>query len=285
MGCSSSKSVDSFRDFDRHFARAVSSVKERPPTIRLLDATFLRMGGLKTLARRQELEARDLQEPIIKGEGFKRDQKIYLTPTEAVAAVRTARRRVCLLTHSWRTAVHPDPGNATLTALQRFLRHPLGHHITGVFVDFACVHQHPRTSEQEASFQEALGVMAHAFASPLGTCVARFAVIPPASLRIDLDAVIAVRGPGEAAGATVRAALAAGGCSSFSAMTSDVGSLRTVLKLEWKTNAWRAEMGSAAEAREAIEAIEAAGAGMLATRWYNDRPYAQRGWCTLEAAA
>ena len=45
---------------------------------------------------------------------------------------RTADRRVCFLTHAWRSCVHPDPDGATLAALLRFLRHPLGAHIVGV---------------------------------------------------------------------------------------------------------------------------------------------------------
>ena len=58
---------------------------------------------------------------------------------------------------------------ATLRALSRFLRHPLGEHIVGVFVDFACLHQAPRSAEQEAAFKAALRVMPNGFASPLCT--------------------------------------------------------------------------------------------------------------------
>ena len=39
----------------------------------------------------------------------------------AADAVRAADRRVCFLTHPWRTVVHPDPDGATLAALLRYL--------------------------------------------------------------------------------------------------------------------------------------------------------------------
>ena len=76
------------------------------------------------LARRQDLEAR--AEPI------------FMPPAKAAAALRCADRRVCFLTHAWRSGVHPDPDLSTLDALVRFLRHPLGQNVVGVFVDFAC---------------------------------------------------------------------------------------------------------------------------------------------------
>ena len=73
-----------------------------------------------------------------------------MPPAAAAAALRAADRRVCFLTHAWRCCVHPDPDGATLAALLRLLRDPLGAHVVGVFVDFACLPQWPRTAEQEA---------------------------------------------------------------------------------------------------------------------------------------
>ena len=52
-------------------------------------------------------------------------------------------------------------------------------HVVGVFVDFSCLHQSPRTRLQDVDLSAALRVMMHGFASPLGTTVARFAYIPP----------------------------------------------------------------------------------------------------------
>ena len=60
---------------------------------------------------------------------------------------------------------HPDPTGVTLAALVRFLRDPLGANIEGCFIDFACLHQSPRTLKQQEAFDSALAAMADAFAS------------------------------------------------------------------------------------------------------------------------
>ena len=109
--------------------------------IRLLDAEALRADKLATFASRKDLEARG-----------QKKARVFLPPQRAAEALRGARRHVCMLTHAWRTPTDPDPDGSTFTALQRFLRDPLGAHIVGVFVDFACLHQHPRTNEQDAGF-------------------------------------------------------------------------------------------------------------------------------------
>jgi hypothetical protein len=85
---------------------------------------------------------------------------VFLVPAAAAEALRAAGRRVCFLSHAWRTCVHPDPDGETFLALLRFLRHPLGAHVVGVFVDFMCLHQQPRTEEQEASFRVGTSAMA-----------------------------------------------------------------------------------------------------------------------------
>ena len=69
--------------------------------------------------------------------------------------------------------------SATLAAIVRYLRSPLGAHVLAVFFDVSSLHQHPRTPAQDAAFGAALGVMADGYASALGTCVARFDLIPP----------------------------------------------------------------------------------------------------------
>ena len=135
-----------FARVDDELARALAE-----GVICLLDANMLRDGKLKKLARRQELEAR--------GGSF-------LLPRVAAQALCVGDRRVCFLTHSWRTPVHPDPDGATLAALLGFLHDPLGAHIVGVFVDFCCLHQKPRTPDQDAAFGSALKVMADGCAPP-----------------------------------------------------------------------------------------------------------------------
>ena len=151
-----------FRPFDEPLAKLLGA-----GDIRLLSADALRHGALASFACRQDLEERE------RAGG----PALFLPPADAAAALRAGDRRVCFLTHAWRSRAHPDPDGATLAALLRFLRDPLGEHVVGVFVDFACLHQPPRTAEQEASFKAALGVMASGFASPLGTTVARNAFV------------------------------------------------------------------------------------------------------------
>ena len=129
-----------FKIIDEPLAQALASGH-----IRLIDAAVLRAGTLKSLQRRQDLERRQKFELSV----------IFLPPEEAAAELRAAKRRVCFVSHAWRSCVHPDPDGATLAALLRFLRDPLGAHVVGVFVDFACLHQNPRTAEQDAAFGEA----------------------------------------------------------------------------------------------------------------------------------
>jgi hypothetical protein len=234
--------------------------------VRLLAASCLRTDGLQTLERRQDLEAREQTTGAT----------IFLSPAAAADALLSADRRVCFLSHGWRSRVHPDPDGSTLRALLRFLRHPLGEHIVGVFVDFACLHQAPRSAEQEVAFKAALCVMPNGFASPLCTTVARCTAIPPCPAA--LAPVVAIVGVPESAGAAVRAALA--------------GRDRTVKALGYDgaKRLWCGELGSAAQAEAALAALEKAmpaAPGVLthASRWYNARPVDERGWCKLESAA
>ena len=118
--------------------------------LRLLDASFLRRGGLPAFVRRQDVE----EKPRKAG-------RTFLSPEAASEALRAADRRVCFLTHAWRHAVAPDPDGATLRALVRFLCDEVGEYIVGVFVDFMCLHQPPRTAEQEVAFGAALKVLAN----------------------------------------------------------------------------------------------------------------------------
>ncbi len=231
-GCSKKSGVIPFKPFDAELIDAIDT-----SCIRLLDADKLRQGGLVWLAPRQDLESRD--------------NPIFLDPSYAAAALRTGERRVCFVTHAWRTFAHPDPDGATLTALLRFLRHPLGANVVGVFVDFACLFQPPRDAVQESKFQTALSVMAHAFASPTGTMVARCDTVPPCPA--DLAAVIAVRGPLEAADA-VRAVLVGDPVQTGDGTEETE---RTVESLEFipEKDIWRAELGNAADVPSALAAI------------------------------
>ena len=145
------KVLKHFKPFDEPLAAAFAT-----GAIALLDADLLRAGALPALARRQDLEERE------RAGG----PALLLPPADAAAALRAADRRVCFVTYGWRSCVHPDPDGATLGELLGFLRGPLGAHVVGVFVDFACLHQNPRTEEQDIAFGAALKVMANGCAPP-----------------------------------------------------------------------------------------------------------------------
>jgi hypothetical protein len=186
--------LSGWRPFDGTLAALL-----RAGTVRLLDADALRAGALDHFATRQQLEARDREHGAA--------ACILLPPDEAADALLAARRRVCFVSHAWRTVVHPDPDSATLDALIRFLRDPLGAHVVGVFVDFCCVPQQPRTGHDEkAAYKSALAVVASGFASPLGTVVARHVAIPPCPS--DFAAGVAISGAAAVPRATVSEALA-----------------------------------------------------------------------------
>ena len=74
----------------------------RSGAIKLLRAEFLRADGsesmLPKLLRRQELERMELERGIC----------VFLTPNEAIAALRSQSRQVAGLTYGWASPDHPD---------------------------------------------------------------------------------------------------------------------------------------------------------------------------------
>ena len=154
-----------------------------------------------TMPRRQDLEALQAE----------RGKKIFLTPEEAVAALRANDRRIGALTYGWATVDNPDPTGTYLNNVRRFLRCPLGAHIVAVFWDYASLHQKPRTSAQDAFFSQALGVMGDVYASALATTVMRHRALPPRPAALDGELVVlidaAAKGGALDDEAAVRAAL------------------------------------------------------------------------------
>ena len=135
-------------------------------TIRLLDADALRTGALKHVARRQSLE--------------REQPSIFLAPEQATAILAYGARKVGVLTFPWRTHSDPDPDGQTLAAVLRFLKSPDGQHIRGIFWDFPCLPQVPRTDVEEVQFRSSLARMGDLYASPVGTTIIRSASsIPP----------------------------------------------------------------------------------------------------------
>ena len=111
----------------------------RSGAIKLLRAEFLRANGseavLPELLRRQELERMEKEGGI----------RIFLTPKEAVAALRSLRREVAGLTYGWASPDHPDVTGEYLANVRRFLRHPLGEHVTALFWECAAAPDPPQT--------------------------------------------------------------------------------------------------------------------------------------------
>uniref|UniRef100_A0A7S3X527 Uncharacterized protein n=1 Tax=Emiliania huxleyi TaxID=2903 RepID=A0A7S3X527_EMIHU len=126
----------------------------RSGAIKLLRAEFLRADGseavLPELLRRQELERMEEERRI----------QVFLTPEEAVAALRSLSREVAGLTYGWASPDHPDVTGEYLANVRRFLRHPLGEHVTALFWDFSSLPQKPRTAAEDDFFYQALKVMA-----------------------------------------------------------------------------------------------------------------------------
>ena len=79
--------------------------------------------------------------------GWRRSEaiRIFLTPEEAVSALRSLSREVAGLTYGWASPDHPDVTGEYLANVRRFLRHPLGEHVTALFWECAAAPDPPRT--------------------------------------------------------------------------------------------------------------------------------------------
>ena len=90
--------------------------------IKLVHARFIRQTTLVQIKRRQDLEKLEAE-----------NGAIFLTPTEAIAALRANARSICALTYGWTSPDHPDMSGAYLAALRHFLCSDLAVHIQAVF--------------------------------------------------------------------------------------------------------------------------------------------------------
>ena len=138
-------SVSSLQLFDDKLAGAL-----RAGCVKLLCASALRSGGLRRFTRRQDLEDQERRD----------DVEIFLDPAYAERVLRKSARRVVFVSYAWRSRTDSDPDGEMLCALRAMLNEPLGRAVEGVFVDIACLHQHPRTWAQSSAFEIALSVMA-----------------------------------------------------------------------------------------------------------------------------
>jgi len=235
----------------------------RSGAIKLLRAEFLRADGseamLPKLLHRQELERMELERGIC----------VFLTPEDAVAALRSLRREVAGLTYGWASPDHPDVTGEYLANVRRFLRHPLGEHVTALFWDFSSLPQKPRTEAEDELFSQSLKVMGDVYASAFGTTVIRHRSVPSQPAELDGEVVILVEKGGGLDGAGAEAEL-----------RSALGAFENP---RYEEGRWRVRFPTHAAAAEAVEAATAAGA-IAVFLFYNGRPYLARGWTTFESA-
>lgn len=116
----------------------------RSGAIKLLRADFVRAtSSLTRILRRQDFEALEREKGV----------RVFLSPDEAIDALRAHARRVAALTYGWTSPDDPDVTSAYLEAVRRFLCSPLGaRNVDALFWDYASLPQRPRTPAEEALF-------------------------------------------------------------------------------------------------------------------------------------
>ena len=277
------------REFDQAL---VDTLKDG--AIRLLDAELLRridlsdpndLCQLKHMLSRQDLEA-----------NF---STALLDPTAAADILKDPSlcRCIAFLTYGWRSKHGPDPDGITFATVVRALKDPLCSHIKGIFWDYPCMYQYPRTDEQEKLFRQGLSMMAFGYASPLGTAVLRLRDIPsPPSwmesliytydLHAAVHASLALEGsPGKPLKIVLNLSI---GTSTDYVTSAFAARGRDVLEctLEEQVNEpprFRVRLGSAGQALSAVEDVKAGrvlavgGVPAVAMMAYNNRSYADRG--------
>ena len=241
------KAVPLLMKLDDKLAAALAS-----GAIKLVRADFMTQSAEPHLLRRQDLEALEREQRIT----------VFLTPDEAVDALRSNRRAIAALTYGWVTPDHPDVVDAYLANIRRFLAHPLGKHIVGLFWDFASLPQKPRSEEEAAGFKVALGCMGDVYASAFGTTVVRHRTIPQRPASLDGELVVLVEGD-EVVTAEQEAAL-----------TAELAKHGAVESVRREPGRLRVRLASHAAA-EAAAAAGVAGA-MAVFPFFNDRAYEVR---------
>ena len=258
------------------------------PTLSRLDdriASAFRSGALRLVSLHWLLHVRPAQLSMLRM--AKRQELEALVPSpflssrEAVAAVRSASRRVLVLTYPHGSHSEPDPTGAVLRAIERFLDwfvrefqlDPTELKSFGLFWDFPCLHQLPRTHEQETQFGEALDAMAGLYASPLATTVLQHRRVPPRPS--ELDGLLLINGvPSTVAATDLYRALGGGSCGGLTS-AEPRGDQTWELRFATHQEAQQAEVVLGAWASSYF----AEGRAALA---YNERTYQERGWCFTE---
>ena len=275
----------------------------RSGAIKLIIADRVRDGTIGTnIARRQDLEERERAEKL----------RIFETPEDAIKLLRRNGREIGSLTYGWDTPDGSDPSGDYLRAVCRFLLSELGAHVKAIFWDACSLPQEPRSESDAMVFKEALEVMADMYASVLGTMVMRHRSVPARPASLDGEVVVLMmpktfavtipRGirPGQAFQANLDGQLTVVTVPQGSAAGSELhvtigdataesavhralsvhGALERVGRDE--LGRYRARFASHADAERAVAAGPFVGATAIFT-YHNARPYAARGWTSLES--
>ena len=275
----------------------------RSGAIKLIIADRVRDGTIGTnIARRQDLEERERAEKL----------RIFETPEDAIKLLRRNGREIGSLTYGWDTPDGSDPSGDYLRAVCRFLLSELGAHVKAIFWDACSLPQEPRSESDAMVFKEALEVMADMYASVLGTMVMRHRSVPARPTSLDGEVVVLMmpktfavtipRGirPGQAFQANLDGQLTVVTVPQGSAAGSELhvtigdataesavhralsvhGAIERVGRDE--LGRYRARFASHADAERAVAAGPFVGATAIFT-YHNARPYAARGWTSLES--
>lgn len=159
--------------------------------IRLLSLRWLLEARPTRIRRRQEMESVDTQ-------AMRRDPNAarpFVPAEDAATLLRRGERRVLVLSYPWLQELDPDPVGERCAQVLRLVEHiarklgirdnPAELERYGLFWDFPCVHQRPRTEREEGVYRRAMSEMAHLYASALGTCVFFLDNIPTTPAHLD----------------------------------------------------------------------------------------------------
>ena len=254
------KGFSVLREFDSGGATNLKrAVQEKH--IRFLSAGFV-LGHPSDvpLSKRQDLETSSGPSP-------------FLPPERVVQLMTNDIRRLASVSYGWASVDAPDPTAARLRAVQMFLRRNPSLKIEGIFWDFSCLWQTPRTGSQTDDFKKALGVMGTLYASPLATVVLQVPFLPPLPDICRGRVFVFVKDDHLRDEAQLRPVLERHGTvEHFEVAASGRGVV--------------VRYASHDEAKAAVEAlrgdVDAAQVVAGATLEFNDRPYGNRGWTNFE---
>jgi hypothetical protein len=214
------------------------------------------------LERRQDLEKRE-----------SRAEAPFLTCDAAAKLIQQHNRGLGALSYGWLSDGQCDPEGARLSAVRQGLRkHP---HIGGLFWDFASLPQPPRTELEGEVFKRALDIMGDLYASAVGTTVLRLEHVPecPANYRGKLLLVETSKAINEhEVQKALTACLGSGGVQGIDFLPGGT----SIVHLS--------SHPTVDELDKVLRNLSSYNICLYACAAYNERPYAERGWCFFESA-